>query len=191
MKTLDATKKSPEWPQWHKAVLEELETLKTMGTWELGDLPEGREPIGNRWTFVKKRDENGKIARYKARLVAQGFTQKPGTDFSNTGTFAPVMRFETLRTLLAMSVIDDWELRQMDIKGAYLNGKIVEELYMKQPTGFEDGTAQYADYAVEYMVSDRLETYGTMSSTRQCGNLAIHAYEVITAPIFDITGTRF
>ena len=141
-KSLDAAKKSSEWPQWHKAVLEELETLKTMGTWELEDLPEGREPIGNRWTFVKKRDENGDIARYKARLVAQGFTQKPGTDFSNTGTFAPVMRFETLRTLLAMSAIHNWELCQMDIKGAYLNGKIMEELYMKQPTGFEDGTAQ-------------------------------------------------
>jgi hypothetical protein len=103
----------------------------------------GLEPIGNKWTFVKldKRHENGKIARYKAWLVAQGFTQKPGTDFSNTGTFAPVMRFKTLHTLLAMSAIHDWELRQMDIKGAYLNGKIVEELYM-QPTGFEDGTAR-------------------------------------------------
>jgi hypothetical protein len=62
-----------------------------MGTWELVDLPEGRDPIRNRWIFVKKKDENGAIAQYKARLVAQGFTQKPGTDFSNTGTFAPVM----------------------------------------------------------------------------------------------------
>ena len=58
------------------------------------------------------------------------------------GTFAPVMRFETLRTLLAMSAIHNWELQQMDIKGAYLNGKIVEELYMKQPTGFEDRTVR-------------------------------------------------
>ena len=74
-KTLDATKKSPEWPQWHKAALEELETLKAMGTWELGDLPEGRVPIGNRWTFVKKRYENGKIVGYKVWLIAQGFRE--------------------------------------------------------------------------------------------------------------------
>ena len=106
----DAARESPKWLQWHKAVLAELETLKTMGTWELEDLPEGREPIGNKWTFVGRRDENGKIARYKARLMAQGFTQKPGTDFNNMGTFAPVMRFETLRTLLAMSAIHNWEL---------------------------------------------------------------------------------
>ena len=138
---LSGTKESVEWPQWHEAILEELNTLQTMGTWELADLPEGQEPIGNRWTFIKKRDKKGKIVRYKAQLVAQGFSQKPGTDFSNTGTFAPVMRFKTLGTILAMSAIHDWELCQMDIKGAYLNGKIAEELYMKQPTGFKDGTA--------------------------------------------------
>jgi hypothetical protein len=142
LKSLEAAKESAEWSQWNEAILEELNTLKIMGTWELVDLPEGRDPIRNRWIFVKKKDENGAIAQYKARLVAQGFTQKPGTDFSNTGTFAPVMRFETLQTILVMATTNDWELWQMDIKGAYLNGKIVEELYMKQPTGFEDGTAQ-------------------------------------------------
>jgi hypothetical protein len=82
------------------------------------------------------------MIEYKARLVAQGFTQKPGTDFSNMGTFAPVMRFETLRTLLALAAVNGWHLCQMDVKEAYLNGRLTEELYMKQPTGFEDGTGR-------------------------------------------------
>jgi hypothetical protein len=95
LKSPEAVKESAEWSQWNEAILEELNTLKIMGTWELVDLPEGRNPIGNRWTFIKKKDENGAIARYKAWFVAQCFTQKPRTDFSNTGTFAPIMQFET------------------------------------------------------------------------------------------------
>jgi len=118
----------------------ELATLEEMGTWRLEDLPEGREAIEPKWTFVKKWNERGKVEVYKARLVARGFTQKPGIDFSNTGTFAPVMQFETLRTLLALSAIEGWHLCQIDVKGAYLNGQLTEELYMKQPIGFEDST---------------------------------------------------
>ena len=70
---------------------EEIETLKKMGTWILKDLPDDRKAIGCRWVFVKKRDEAGNIIQWKTRLVAQGFSQKPGTDYDNDGTFAPVM----------------------------------------------------------------------------------------------------
>jgi transposase InsO family protein len=131
---------SNEWPQWQEAIQTELNQHEAMGTWELVDLPPGREAIGNRWTFIRKRNENGDIVLHKARLVAQGFTQRPGMDYNETGTFAPVMKFDTVRTLLALAAINNWELKQMDVKGAYLNGKIKEEIYMKQPSGYNDGS---------------------------------------------------
>ena len=110
--------------------------------WKLEELPADRETIGNKWVFLRKRDENGNIVRFKARLVAQGFSQKPGTDYSNNGTFAPVMRFETLRTLLALGAVNNWKIRQFDIKGAYLHGTLHETIYMRQPEGFNDGSGR-------------------------------------------------
>ena len=106
------------------------------------ELLEGREAVGCKWVFLRKKDENGNIEAYKARLVAQGFSQKPGMDYSDTGTFAPVMRFETLQTMLALAVINGWDMRQMDVKGMYLNSWLKEEIYMKQPAGFDDGTGR-------------------------------------------------
>jgi hypothetical protein len=111
-----------EGEKWKAAMDEEINTLGKMGTWKLEELPADRKPIGCKWVFLRKRDEHGQIAKYKARLVAQGFSQKPGIDYNNDGTFAPVMRFETLRTLLAYSAINDLKLRQFDVKGAYLHG---------------------------------------------------------------------
>jgi len=131
-----------EGDQWKKAIDEEMATLKNMGTWELADLPEGRKPIGCKWVFVKKRDEKGKLIKYKARLVAQGFSQKPGVDFSNDGTFAPVMRFETLRTFLAFAASMKWDIKQFDVKGAYLHGLLQELIFMDQPRGFDDGSGR-------------------------------------------------
>lgn len=128
--------------EWKKAIDEELGILHQMGTWELANLPEGRNPIGCKWVFTKKRNAERKVIKFKARLVAQGFSQKPGIDYSNDGTFAPVMRFETLRALIALAAIYGWDLRQLDVKGAYLNGYLEEELYMRQPPGFDDGTGR-------------------------------------------------
>ena len=91
---------------------------------------------------MRKRDKHGAIIKHKAQLVAQGFSQKPGIDYSNNGTFTPVMRFETLRTMLAHLAINNWKLRQFDIKGAYLHGELKEEIYMGQAPGYDDGTGQ-------------------------------------------------
>ena len=131
---------SPEWPEWEKAVKTELDMLSEKGTWQLVDLPPGRKAIGNRWVFTKKFDEHGNLSRYKARLVTQGFSQIPGQDYSET--FSPVMRLDSLRTLIALAAMLDLEISQMDIKGAYLNGTLEEEIYMKQPEGFSDGTGR-------------------------------------------------
>ena len=129
---------SSEWPEWEKAAKAELDMLSEKGTWKLVDLPSGRKAIGNRWVFTKKFDEKGNLSRYKARLVAQGFSQIPGQDYSET--FSPVMRLDSLRTLVALAAMLDLEISQMDIKGAYLNGTLEEEIYMKQPEGYSDGT---------------------------------------------------
>ena len=137
-KTVEEALGGPDAEKWKEAMETEMGTINKMGTWILEKLPEDRETIGNKWVFLRKRDEKGNIVRYKARLVAQGFSQKPGTDYSNDGTFAPVMRFETLRTLLALGAVNNWVIRQFDIKGAYLHGTLHETIYMRQPEGFND-----------------------------------------------------
>jgi len=96
--------------KWKAAMNEEIGTLGKMGTWKLEELPTDRKPVGCKWVFLRKQDEHGQITKYKARLMAQGFFQKPGTDYSNDGTFAPVMRFETLQTLLAYSAVHNLKL---------------------------------------------------------------------------------
>lgn len=129
---LEEALSSPQSENWIQAVEEELSNLERLKTWEIVELPAGKGFIDSKWVFKVKRDANGQVARYKARLVARGFTQKEGTDY--TQTYAPVARFAVVRLLLAMSVIFGWKTRHIDIKSAYLNGKLAEELYMKLPT---------------------------------------------------------
>lgn len=117
--------------------MDKLLLLQNYGTSELCDLLAGRKAIGSCWVFVKKFDENGNLSRYKAQLVAQGFSQIPGQDYSET--FSPVMRFDTLRTLCAIKVMQGLIANQMYVKGAYLNGSIEEEIYMRQPPGYNSG----------------------------------------------------
>jgi hypothetical protein len=138
--SIDEAKMSSEWPHWQKAIEAELEQLERLNTWEWADLPKDRSAIGSRWVFDRKKDKQGNIIKYKARLVAQGFSQRPGIDFK--ATFAPVMRLDTLRIFLALAAKNNWELRQMDIKGAYLWAETEEDLYMQQPPGYNDGSGR-------------------------------------------------
>lgn len=140
-RSLAEAQASPEWPEWKKAMDEELDMINSMGTYSLEDLPEGREPVGCRWTYLKKYDEKGNVSQYKARLVAQGYSQIPGIDF--TETFAPVVRLESVRVALGIAAINNLEMGQMDIKGAYLNGELEEEIYMRQPPGYDDGSGRF------------------------------------------------
>jgi hypothetical protein len=91
---------------------------------------------------VKKHNEKGNLIKYKAQLVAQGFSQKHGIDFSNDGTFALVMRFETLRTFLAFAASMKWDIKQFDVKGTYLHALLQELIFMDQPHGFDDGSGR-------------------------------------------------
>ncbi|GBE90191.1 hypothetical protein SCP_1900400 [Sparassis crispa] len=131
---------SPEWSEWEKAVKAEYDQLQGMGTWELQDLPKYRNAVGCKWVFQRKTNKESQVVKYKARLVAQGYSQIPGMDFLET--FAPVVRLESIRAILALAVVNNWEIGQMDVKGAYLNGDLQEEIYMRQPEGFDDGSGR-------------------------------------------------
>ena len=95
-------------------------------------------PISNKWVFTKKRNKDGVLTRYKARLIAKGCTQCPGYDYLETHSL--VVWLETIRAILALAPSCKLHIHQMDIKGVYLNGKLKEHVYMRQPEGFEDGT---------------------------------------------------
>lgn len=122
---------SPQSDEWIQAVEEELNNLERLNTWKVVEPPMSKNCIDSKWIFKLKHDENGQIARYKARLVARGFTQKEGIDYFQT--YAPVARFAIIRVLLAMSATFGWMTRHVDIKSAYLNGHLKEELYMRLP----------------------------------------------------------
>ncbi|KAE8192250.1 hypothetical protein A4X06_0g6265 [Tilletia controversa] len=129
-----------EWTKWQEAMHEEIGSLREMGTWELVEAPPNRNIVGSRWVFKLKTDRDGFAARYKARLVAQGFTQREGIDFSDT--FAPVARLATIRLVISIALALDLSLGSIDIKTAYLNGKLYDEVYMQQPPEYDDGTGR-------------------------------------------------
>lgn len=124
----------PEASKWQEAANEEYSSLIKSGTWKLTALPENRKAISNRWIFKRKYDQDGNISRYKARLVVRGFSQVAGQDYFEA--FAPVIKFTTVRIVLALVAQLTLECHQMDVKTAYLNGEVEEELYMEQPDGF-------------------------------------------------------
>ncbi|KAL7278122.1 hypothetical protein ACG7TL_008093 [Trametes sanguinea] len=125
----------PEKEQWKAAMEEELSRIKAMGTYELVERLPNVKVVGTVWALRKKRDENNKVVKYKARLCAQGFSQVYGIDY--TLTASPTARASSIRLILALAATHDWEVHQIDFKNAYLNGKLDETIYMRQPPGFE------------------------------------------------------
>jgi hypothetical protein len=112
----------------------EIDAVEKNCTWELADLPRGHSVITLKWVFKLKRDESGAIVKHKARLVARGFVQREGIDFDDT--FAPVAGMESVRLLFALAAQESWRVHHMDVKSAFLNGDLKEEVYVHQPPGF-------------------------------------------------------
>ena len=125
--------RSPYRVQWEQAMREELDSIQANNTYTLVPLPAGRRAIGSKWVYKVKRHADGSVDRFKARLVAKGYAQRYGVDF--TETFAPVVRFSSLRAILALAAAKDYEVHQMDVKTAFLNGDLDEVIYMHQPDG--------------------------------------------------------
>ncbi|KXJ76174.1 hypothetical protein RP20_CCG010184 [Aedes albopictus] len=115
-------------------MLDELDSMKSNDAWELVDAPQGKRVLGCKWVFQLKRTADDKIARFKARLVAQGYNQQYGSEYDEV--FAPVVRQTTFRTLMSVAAKRRMVVRQYDIKTAFLNGNLEEELFMRQPPGF-------------------------------------------------------
>ena len=112
----------------------EMQSMYDNQVWTLIDPPEGIKTIGCKWVFKKKTDMDGKVHTYKARLVAKGFKQTHGIDYDET--FSPVAMLKSIRILIAIAAYYDYEIWQMDVKTAFLNGNLLEDVYMTQPEGF-------------------------------------------------------
>jgi hypothetical protein len=122
-------------PDWMVAMQEELNNFTRNEVWHLVPRP-NQNVVGIKWVFHNKQDEQGVVTRNKALLVAKGYSQVEGLDFDET--YAPVARLESIRILLAYATYHGFKLYQMDLKSAFLNGPIKEEVYVEQPPGFED-----------------------------------------------------
>lgn len=126
---------------WRQAMLDEMKSIEENGTWLLVDPPPRQRPIGLKWVFKTKKDAAGNITKHKARLVAKGYVQRQGIDYDEV--FAPVARLESVRLLLAYAASEGWAVHHMDVKSAFLNGELKEEVYVAQPPGFVvDGKEQ-------------------------------------------------
>jgi len=136
-RTLKAALKTPQANLWHEAATLEYNTLVENNTWEIVELPPGKKAIGSGWVLRVKNNSDGTIEHFKGRIVAKGFSQRPGIDFNEV--FAPTFRPATLRLVVAITAIEDMELRSVDITSAFVNGDLDEEIYMKQPEGFHIG----------------------------------------------------
>ncbi|KAJ1575961.1 hypothetical protein NDA11_004207 [Ustilago hordei] len=120
---------------WEEAMRKELDGLEAMGTWEIVDLPKGANTVDTRWVLKIKTDANLVPTKFKARLVARGFTQREGIDY--TEVFAPVAPIQSIRGVIAVAAVRDWEMDSIDVKQAYLNSTIHHDVYLKPPVGIE------------------------------------------------------
>jgi len=113
---------------------EEIKSIGKNDTWELTTIPKGHEAIGVKWVYKTKKNASGEVERYKARLVVKGYKQKHGVDYDEV--YAPVARMDTIRLLISLAAQMKWKIYQLDVKSAFLNGYLEEEVYIEQPSGF-------------------------------------------------------
>ena len=119
--------------EWQKAMSEELEAFRRTHTWDIVPMPPGANPVSCKWVYKIKTKADGSVERYKARLVARGFTQEYGIDYEET--FAPIAKVTPIRTLIASTAARKWPFYQMDVKNALLNSDLSEVVYMQPPPG--------------------------------------------------------
>ncbi|KAD3640547.1 hypothetical protein E3N88_29770 [Mikania micrantha] len=125
---------SSEGPQWNEAIKNKIDSILQNHTQELVDLPPGYKPLGYRWIFKTKIKVDSSIDKYKARLMIKGFRQKEGIDYFDT--CSPVTKITSIRLGLAIADLRNLEVQQMDVKTAFQNGDLEEEIYVEQPEGF-------------------------------------------------------
>lgn len=164
-KCINECRQRNDWPMWKDAIDAELKSLakhKVFGS--IVPTPEGVKPIGYKWVFVRKRNEKNEIVRYKARLVAQGFSQRPGIDYKET--YSPVVDAITFRYLISLTAHEKLKMRLMDVVTAYLYGSLDNDIYMKLPEGFKMPEAYNSDHRELYSVKLCKSLYGLKQSGR-------------------------
>ncbi|GKF61535.1 retrovirus-related pol polyprotein from transposon TNT 1-94, partial [Tanacetum coccineum] len=119
-------KEAVERQEWKQAIKDEMQAIERNQTWELVDFPNDKSPISLKWLFSTKFNTDGSVQKHKARLVEKGYAQQHGVDFNET--FSPVARFETVRILLLLAAHLNWPVYQFDVKSAFLNGELEEEV---------------------------------------------------------------
>lgn len=145
---------------WKLAMQDEIDSMIVNKTWVLIAKPENAKLVPCKWIYkLKEATKLSEPPRYKARLVAKGFTQREGIDY--TDIFAPVVKYKTLRLLLAFATVHDWDIEQMDVKTAFLHGNLDETIYMKQPEGFVDKSKP------DHVCLLKKSIYGLKQSPRQ------------------------
>ena len=120
---------------WREAMKQEIDSIESNNTSELTNLPVGYKKIGLKWIYKTKLNVKGEIEKHKARLVAKEYAQKLGVDYNEV--FAPVARWDTIRTLVAVAACKGWKVYQLDVKSAFLHGELIEDVYVEQPLGYK------------------------------------------------------
>eukprot|EP00253_Pinus_taeda_P017690 PITA_17690 len=133
--------------KWIQAMVEEIGAIEKSKTWDLLDLPEGKDAIGVKWIYKTKSNAEGKIDRHKARLVVKGYKEQQEKDYDET--FAPVVRMKTIIIVLSIAKQHKWKIYQMDVKSTFLNGVLKEEVYVEQPLGYEVEGQEHKVYKLE------------------------------------------
>ncbi|GJS52670.1 retrotransposon protein, putative, ty1-copia subclass, partial [Tanacetum coccineum] len=147
------------WMKWVRAMEEDMSSLKKNHTWELVDQPPGQKLVSCKWLYkIKEGIEGVQKPRYKARLVARGFTQRAGIDYNEF--FSPVVRHTSIRVILSLTACEVYEWEQLDVKTTFLHGNLEDTIYMRQPPGFEEGTGNKVCLLKKYL-------YGLKQSPRQ------------------------
>ena len=155
----------PDANKWEAACTDEIGVFDHMEVYKVVPHPKGRKVVGSKWVFRIKRGPDGNIQKYKARIIAQGFMQIEGIDYNET--FAPVAKLASLRIILALATEQDLEIHQMDVKSAYLNGTLEEEIFMEPPPGLEvpDGMVLHLKKAIYGTKQGGRVWYEDISST--------------------------
>jgi hypothetical protein len=167
--TVEQCRRRNDWPKWKEAIQAELNSLLKREVFgPIVQTPEGVMPVGYKWVFVRKRNEKNEIIRYKARLVAQGFSQRPDIDYEET--YSPVMDAITFRFFISLVVTENLDMRLMDVVTAYLYGSLDNDIYMKIPEGYKMPEAYNSKSRNMYSIKLQRSLYGLKQSGRMWYN---------------------
>ena len=158
---------APESNDWKSAMEREMKSLNDHNVWDLVEQSKDMKLLNCKWIFKRKLGSDGCVSSYKARLVAQGYSQRIGIDYDDT--FSPVVRFESIRTILSLAAKHGLKVHHMDVNSAFLNGELEEELFMKQPDGFVQAGKE------NYVCKLNKSLYGLKQASK-CWNVALDSF---------------